>query len=420
MLTKSALSTVLRDQRMEVESVSDSIPRDALDSILSHAGDSALVIKGVRRCGKSTLMMQLIALRFGEDFLYVNFDDERLYGFKASDFQTLMEASEETFGKTKNLFFDEIQNIPGWELYANRMLRVGNKIFITGSNANLLSRELGSHLTGRHTDMELFPFSFREYLKAKEVKITKSYSTKEKATLTRHFKDYLKNGGMPEPTISGNQTILTQLINDIIQKDIVVRHGVRKPQELKIVLNFMIANSGASITYRSLLEHFRIKSPNTIQKYIEYARETYLLFTVNRYEKRLKLLEKNPKKIYCMDNGLVSQIMPDHMEKNGALLENLIAIQLYKNRYDFYYYRGKTNNEADFVIPKKNQAIQVCYNLTEKNREREVRGLLEAMEQINAEEGIILTLEQEQEIHEKNKIIIVIPAWQWLLQQSIH
>ena len=418
MLAKSALSTVLRDQRMDFDMVSDSVRRDALDALLSIVGDSAIVIKGVRRCGKSTLMMQLIASRFGEDFMYVNFDDERLYGFKASDFQTLMEVSHEIFKKTKNLFFDEIQNISGWELYANRMLRAGNKLFITGSNANLLSRELGSHLTGRHTDLELFPFSFSEYLKAKGVEAPKSYSTEEKAVITGHFRNYLKTGGMPEPTISGNQAILTQLINDIIQKDIVVRHGVRKPKELKIVLNFMIANSGASITYRSLLEHFRIKSPNTIQKYIEYARETYLLFTVNRYEKRLKLLEKNPKKIYCMDNGIVSQIMPDHMEKNGALLENLIAIQLYKNGDDFYYYHGKTNHEADFVIPNKSQAIQVCYNLTEKNREREIRGLLEAMEQINAKEGIILTLEQEQEIHEKGKTINAIPTWQWLLQQN--
>jgi len=418
MLSKSALATVLKDQLKELEGIGRTVPRTAFPASLEYDGASALVVKGVRRCGKSTLMMQIIDSRFKDDFLYVNFDDERLSGFKTEDFQHLMEAAEETFGKTGNLFFDEIQNISGWELFVNRMLRQGCRVFITGSNANLLSMELGSHMTGRHIDVELFPFSFREYLLAKGVPLPEgnAYSTHERAVISTHFKDYLMNGGMPEAVISSNMAVLAQLINDILQRDIVVRHGIRKPAQLKSVVKFMVANAGNSITYRSVVENFSLKSPNTVQKYIEYAQETYLVFKVNRFEERLRRLEKNPKKIYCIDNGIVAYHMPDHMEKNGALLENLVAIHLRRQGDDFYYYRGKTNREADFIAPKHKLALQVCYNLTEKNRLREIQGLHEAMERIGIQDGLILTLEQEQDIDYAGRKIRVMPAWEWLLQ----
>ncbi|MBU0661884.1 AAA family ATPase, partial [Candidatus Micrarchaeota archaeon] len=167
----------------EFEALRDSVPRSVFPEIADYKGTSAFIVKGLRRCGKSTLLKQIIEAKFRGDFYYFNFDDERIFGFGAEDFQTLMEAFIEQFGKRKNVFFDEIQNIKGWELFVNRILRQGYRVFITGSNANLLSKELGTHLTGRHVDIELYPFSFTEFLNANNAKIPKKafYSTEEKA-----------------------------------------------------------------------------------------------------------------------------------------------------------------------------------------------------------------------------------------------
>jgi len=418
MISKSVLATIIKDQLHEFEALKDTIPRTKLSKMISYQGASAVVVKGVRRCGKSTLLKQLITTQHSNDFWYFNFDDERLTGFTSDDFQSLVETMLELFGKKKYLCLDEIQNIVGWELFVNRMLRQGYKVFITGSNANLLSRELGTHLTGRHIDIELYPFSFSEYLKAHHIDIPKKgmYSTEEKALLSKHFKKYLLQGGMPEAIVFSNETILTQVVNDIIQRDIVNRYNIRKPSELKTVLKFLIANTSAPITYRSIKNNFKIQSANTIQKYIEYAEETYLVFTVRRYEKKLKQFDKNPKKIYCVDNGIITKTSPTLQERQGALLENLVALNLKRDGKEFYYYRGRTDAECDFIVPNEKQVIQVCYQLRDDNKEREIKGLSEAIDMLSAKQGFLLTLDQEDKIVRKNKNIIIKPVWQWLLE----
>ena len=421
MISKEILGAVIKDHLREFEALKDSVPRAVFPEIAKYKGASAFVIKGLRRCGKSTLLKQIIEAKFKDNFYYFNFDDERIFGFKAENLQALMETFIEMFGKRKNVFFDEIQNIKGWELFINRVLRQSYRVFITGSNANLLSKELGTHLTGRHVDIELYPFSFTEFLNAGKVKIPKSrfYSTEERVLFSKKFKEYFLKGGMPEAIVFSNEAVLSQIINDIIQKDIVIRYNVRKPAELKTVLKFLIANASNAITYRSIINNFKIKSPNTIQKYIEYAEETYLIFTVQRYEKKLKNFDKNPKKIYCVDNGIIKENTPSINEKKGAILENIIAVQLKRLGKEFYYYKGKTSNaECDFLIPKEKQAIQVCYNIDQDNQKRETKGLLEAMRMIKAKEGLILTLDQEQKIIKENKKITIKPAWQWLLENE--
>lgn len=419
MISKTTLRTVIADQLEELESIKDSVTRTVFPVAVSYSGASALVVKGVRRCGKSTLLKQLIKARFGEDFFYFNFDDERIGGFKAEDFQPLMETLVEAFGEKKNVFFDEIQNIKGWELFVNRILRQGYKVFITGSNANLLSKELGTHLTGRHVDLELYPFSFTEFLRAKKIEAPKKgiYSTGQKALLSKSFKEYLTTGGMPEVVVFSNEAVLTTVLTDIIRKDISERYDVRKPSELKTVLKFLIANAANPITYRSIINNFAIKSANTVQKYVEYAEEACLVFTVQKFEKKIKKFDKNPKKIYCVDNGIVTKNTPNAIEKKGALLENMVAVHLKRLGKEFYYFKGR-NSEADFVIPAEKQAIQVCYGLDNKNKERETKGLIEAIKETKAATGLILTLEQEQEITVQNKKIIIKPAWQWLLENE--
>ncbi len=419
MIAKNILGTIIKDQLREFKPLDGSIRRDILLKLTSYTGSAAFVIKGLRRCGKSTLLKQIIKARFSDDFYYFNFDDERLSEFKTEDFQALMEVVVEEFGTKKYFFFDEIQNVTGWELFVNRILRDGYHVFITGSNANLLSRELGTHLTGRHIDIELYPFAFDEFLLARNVKSQKgAYSTGEKAQLSKYFKEYFNIGGMPEVVVQNNELVLTQLLNDIIQRDIVSRYSIRKPGELKSVIKFLIANAGNAITYRSIGQNFGIKSANTVQKYIDATEETYLVFTVRRYDTKIKILDKNPKKVYCVDNGIIAKNAPSMNERRGALLENTIAVHLKRLGKEFYYYKGRTGAEADFVIPREKMVIQVSYEVSDGNRSRELGGLLEAMKHTKAKEGVIITFDQEGTIKDGKLEIAMIPAWRWLLENK--
>ncbi len=420
MLSKPLLRAIVEEQHESLPLGKSSIPRTILPFIQSYRGNAALVIKGVRRCGKSTLLQQLIQTKYPADYFYFNFDDERLGGFTAEDFQGLMELGIERFGEKKNLFFDEIQNVRGWELFINRVLREGHSVFITGSNADLLSQELGTHLTGRHVDLELYPFSFAEFLHAKGIPLPPPnvYTTSKKAVLSAQFREYLIAGGMPEAVVLFNDYTLLQIVNDVLQKDVVSRYQIRKPIELKSVARLLIANVSNLITYRSLSRNFGINN-NTIQKYIDYLEQTYLFFTVKRFDRKIKRLDKNPKKIYCVDNGIVTKNMPNIIENKGSLLENTVAIHLKRTGKEFYYYVGKSgNNETDFVIPAERMAIQVCYDLNEENKKRETKALLESMNEMESTAGIILTMEQEDEIEINKKRIIVKPVWQWLLENE--
>jgi len=420
MIPKSVLRTVIADQLRELESLDDSVPRTVFPAASSYSGASAFVVKGVRRCGKSTLLKQLMKARFPDDYYYFNFDDERVAGFEDEDFQVLMETLIESFGKRGSLFLDEVQNVEGWELFVNRVLRQGYRVFITGSNANLLSRELGTHLTGRHVDIELYPFSFAEFLTAGKIAVPEGvlYTTEQRALLSGRFREYLVRGGMPEAVVLGNEAVLTGVLSDIIQRDIAERYRVRKPGELKAVIRFLIANAANPITIQSIKDNFVLGSLNTVKKYLGYAEEAYLIFTVPRYGRKIKRLDRSPRKVYCVDNGIVVRNAPGFAERRGALLENVVAVQLRRLGREFYYYKGVNGAEADFVVLSEGLVIQVCYELSYGNEGREVKGLVDAMGETGAVEGLILTLEQERELNHQGKMITVKPVWQWLLENE--
>lgn len=419
MIDKSVLGTIAKDQLNEFKGLEDTVNRTLLSRITEYRGHSAFIVKGVRRCGKSTLMKQIVKSKFSDNFYYFNFDDERIASFSAEDFQRLMEVMLELFGKKEALFLDEIQNIAGWELFVNRMLREGHRVFLTGSNATLLSRELGTRLTGRHVDIELYPFSFAEFLKAKQIEPPKGYySTEEKALLSGKFREYLELGGMPEVVVYSNDSVLTHVLTDIVQKDIVNRYKIRDTRGLRMIVNFLIANSANPITYRSLKDNFEIKSANTVQKYVRYLEEAYVVFTVQRFDDKIKRLEKNPKKIYCIDNGIITKNSPSIIERKSILLENLIAIQLRRLGKEFFYYKSQSGAEADFIIPMDNTIIQACYELTESNKDREIKGLLDASNKAKDAKLLIITIDQEKEIEAKGRKIVVKPAWQWLLESE--
>lgn len=379
-----------------------------------------LIITGVRRCGKSVLMQQIRSRQTEQDY-YINFDDERLINFKVEDFQTLVEVFTEEFGNQHTYYLDEIQNITGWERFASRLYQQRNKVFITGSNARLLSRELGTFLTGRHVSWELYPFSFQEYLTLKDIhpKRQDLFTTGGKAMLTRHLQAYLKIGGFPQYITSENDNYLLSLYTDIIYKDIIVRNKLNQEQALKEMMYYLASNATHRYTYNSIAKAVGIKSADTVKAYFGFIEDTYLIRQINKFDYSVGIQTKSPKKAYLIDNAIIHKIGFNATENLGNTLENAIAVELMRRHQEIYYYAGK--QECDFILRKGTtitQAIQVTVSLqNEQTREREIKGLLEAMEQFKLQEGIIITLNENEEFPEENgRRIKALPAWRWFLE----
>ncbi|MFH1095263.1 MAG: ATP-binding protein [Candidatus Micrarchaeota archaeon] len=425
MISISTLKAVLREQKEDLKrELAGTIPREHAMQVEGFRGRTALIVKGIRRCGKSTLLGQALFKKRGEKFHYLNFDDERLAGFVAGDFQTMMEAFYQEEGRHPALLLDEIQNVDGWELFVNRMLRSQMAVYLTGSNSDLLSEELGTRMTGRHTDVEMFPFSFVEYLAAKQVPVPSSqtHTTEESARLACVWIDYLREGGMPEAVLGGNPAVLSQVVDDIIHKDILHRHSVRKPQELRTALTFLLSISSSLFTFNALTKHFPIKSHRTVQKYFQYAQSAYLLFAVEKFERKMKLLDKNPRKVYGMDTGIVRKNSASVSEDLGALLENAVAIELKRRGRPFYYYSSRNGHECDFLVvdsgvgKKPLCAIQVCYDMSGLDTaRREERGLLACLAETGLKEGLIITTDGEKEVKKEGKTIRYMPAYKWMM-----
>jgi predicted AAA+ superfamily ATPase len=417
MVDRDMLALVAREQAAE-PMPPDFIAREREGALAKAPRSLAAVVKGIRRCGKSTLLRSAVR---GTPHLAFNFDDERLAGFAASDFQPLMETLIALKGDLKTVCFDEIQNVRGWELFANRLLRAGYRVFLTGSNADLLSRELGTRMTGRHYDFELWPFSFCEYLLYRKIPAPKNApTTAEAAALQKAFSAYLRTGGMPEAVRAGGTHVLPAIVEDALQKDIIRRYAIRKPAELCSILKSVIANASSRFTYRSLANNFGIKNHVTVQKYLSYASDAYLIFAVERYEPKLKLLAKSPKKAYCADTGIVAAFSP-LAEQRGALLENAVALELKRRGESFFYYANRDGSETDFVVVGRGgrritKAMQVCYDARQPGtREREESALCATLEETGAAEGIVLTFSHQETREADGMMVRYLPAWKWLL-----
>lgn len=382
-------------QKQEMGLIRESLPHVPV------ADSFATIITGLRRCGKSTLLVQLLNRDYGEA-IYLNFDDIRLSGFNSEDFIRLHREIENR--TIKILFFDEIQIISGWEKFINQLLREGYRIFITGSNASLLSIELGTYLTGRHLSVELFPFSYKEFIKYKEVE-------KGEESLI----NYLKTGGIPEYVKTGVPFILNSLVDDILIRDIAVRHSVRDIVSLRQLTAYLITNIGNPVSANKLVGIFGVKSATTFLEYFSYLKESYLFEFVPIFNHSLKIQARNPKKVYIMDLGFYTENSVSTSENMGRRLENLIYLQLRRIYKQIFYY--KERGECDFIVMEKNEvkaAIQVCLTLNDENFEREYRSLTEAMQNLNLKEGLIITLNQKDHFENNDMVIKVIPAYEFL------
>ncbi len=381
-----------------------------------------IVITGHRRSGKSVLLKQIISKYFGFDAYFFNFSDERLINFKTSDFEVLLELFIELFGEKKIFFFDEIQGVPNWQLFVNRMYEQSNKFFLTGSNAMLLSSEISTHLTGRHLNFFLLPFSFKEFLGFKKISFKEKdlILTKSKVKIIKAFEEYLMNGGFPEKIIEHEPLILQEIFNDVVTKDVITRFNIKDKKALKEIAFYLISNIGKLFSYNQLKKYFKIGSVNTVKEYISHLCNAFVLFELNCFSYSLKKQALLNKKIYAIDTGLINEVSFKVSPDYGRLYENIVFLELKRNKKETYYWKNKKGKEIDFLIKEKNkinEAIQVCFDLNNpKTKEREINALISALKKFKLKKGTIITknIEKKQTIEKKE--IEFIPLWKWLLK----
>ena len=416
-MDKTKLREIIIDQNNRKEQ-KNLIDRELFAKVEScFKNELVVIISGIRRCGKSTLLGQIRQKYPGH---YFNFDDERLIEFKVEDFQILEELFIELYGEKKVFYFDEIQNIPAWERFVRRLHDERKKVFITGSNASMLSKELGTHLTGRYIDLEIFPFSFKEFLNLKNFELNEKsvYMVTEKATIKNYFRDYFKNGGFPEYLRNLDTDYLKILYENILYRDILVRYKLPNEKTLKELVYLAVSDISKEISFNSIKKTLRVGSSTTIKEYFDYLENSFLLFLIPKFDYSLRKQIYYNKKIYCIDNGLAKHLGFRFTSDNGKILENLVFIELKRMKSEIFYFQK--NKECDFVVMEKtkiNQAIQVCYELTQENKDREIKGLMEAMREFKLKQGLILTYDQEEAFVIEGKKIIVKPVWKWLLKK---
>ena len=421
-MNTQTLLSVVADQREELL-MNDSAEfcTRPEESQLDLKSNMAQVVIGVRRCGKSTLCEMYLKQK-NVEFAYVNFDDDRMKDMSASDLDRLLEALYMIYGEFKCLFLDEIQNVEGWPLFVNRLLRQKIHLFITGSNSKLLSNELSTHLTGRNNKVELYPFSFSEYCAMKKIDTT-SLSTKAKAIRKSTLHEYLQHGGFPELFNESNRRgYINGLLDAIIKNDIAKRFKVRNVEALRRISAYLTDNYCQEFVAKTVGDLFGV-SNHTAENYYSYLKEAFLLIGINRFSYKSKDRVRN-EKVYVVDTAFSTERDDNFsLENLGWKLENVVCVELmrrYKPMFcDVFYYKD-TSSQVDFVVAKDGnvrELIQVSYDISnEKTRKREIRGLKNAAKQLKCNNLTLITFEDNETIEEDCLTINVIPAIEWLLR----
>lgn len=416
---------VIAEQKEDVKNIDVSaiVPRFE-ESLFELNSTLAQVVIGVRRAGKSTLCHKVLQSNHIQ-YAYANLDDDRLYGMSTEDLNKLLSAIYQLYGtNVKYIFLDEIQNVEGWHLFVNRLLRTGMHVFVTGSNAKLLSSELATHLTGRYNEIRLYPFSFSEFCKFHHVD-TESITTKAQASRKAAFNSYLQEGGFPElQNIHNKRAYVQGLISAIIQKDIKLRFNIRNAEVLQTIANHLISNNCQEINYKDIGKHFEI-SATTIAKYIEYLKQAFLICLLSKHSFKSRERIRNQKS-YVVDTGIINNREGVLAQENlGWRLENAVFIELTrraaKNFYDVYYYKPTTQSkEVDFVVCNQGRTIeliQVAYDISsEMCFKREASALITAADKLQCEKLTLISFNDSQEKFVHNKKISIRSAVEWMLE----
>lgn len=395
----SELQSIVNEQADSFRSFDLGVTREILP-LLPVITSHALVVSGIRRCGKSVLLHQYVRNEIHEVF-YFNFADIRIFNFSVNDF-SLLDEIVNTSGK-KILFFDEIQLVEGWEIFVRQKLDQKMRIIITGSNAKMLSAELGTNLTGRHISKELFTFNFTEFCLLKNIKQNKE-----------SYESYIELGGFPEYLKTNNKELLSSLIEDIIFRDIATRHAIRDIRGLKNLCIFLMSAAAKLISPSKLTHVIGVKSPSTVLEYLSYFESSYVINLIPKFSYSIKAQMLSEKKVYIVDNGLISVSSISASKDIGRKLENTIYWDIRRKTKSVWYF-SVNQLECDFVYKLNDAyfALQVCYELHHDNQEREINGVLAALKFFNLKEGTIVTLSQSDIISVDSYIIKVIPAYQF-------
>jgi len=395
--------------------------RDKLDLAQKFLDTNLIkVITGPRRAGKSVFAILLLR---NKNFAYLNFDDESL--LKIEDYGEIVKGIFETYGETKFILFDEIQNLPNWELFVNKLFRRGFNLILTGSNAKLLSKELATALTGRYVPIEVLPFSFEEILKAKNIEFASEEINlpETKGKILNLLNGYLKNGGFPEVVVKDLEpkTYLDTLTDAILLKDVVKRYKVRFTQKIYDLFLYLVSNFTKEFSFTKLKNGLNFNSVVTVQNYTSYLEEAFLIFILNRFSFKIKEQIKTAKKIYLVDNGFISAKAFQFSQDFGRLMENLVFVELTKRglkpNENIFYYKTKNQKEIDFVIKeglKIKELIQVVYQFSNPDiQKREIKALIEGGKELNCNNLTVITWDTEEEL--KDQKIKATPLWKWIL-----
>jgi uncharacterized protein len=415
------IRTLLIEQREEFLTKDLGVERTKLSDLVSYKdAPFSVIISGLRRAGKSTLLAQMARRLYPKnDYFYVNFEDERFISFTVEDFTKLHELLITLFGNYKTFIFDEIQNIEGWERFVRRMEESGYKFYITGSNASLLSKELGTRLTGQYIPVELLPFSFEEFLRFKQIDVPNllRITTVQRGVVKQALAEYIQKGGIPAalryPEIPWHKT----LYDDIINRDIAARYKITDTKELRELSFNLLSNISKLFSFNKMKELLKLGSVNTVSNYVDRLEKAWLLLVLNKYAYSVKEQQIANKKIYAIDTGLVKTVAFSFSEDKGRFLENIVFLELLRRHEDIYYYKTTKDKEIDFYLPKKKLFVQVCLSVFDKDtKERECRALREAGEEVKGSEFLLLTEDEKDIISYEGIKIQVLPLYEWLLQ----
>lgn len=378
-----------------------------------------VVISGLRRSGKSTLLSQL-ARRLGENrFYYLNFQDDRFLEFRADDIDELYQRLVEVFDERRIFILDEVQNVPAWERFVRRFMDQGFKFFITGSNASLLSRESGTLLTGRYIPIELFPFSFGEFLSFRQVDAAdlKRLKTTEIALIRRNLLQYLEFGGIPDALKYPELPVLQTLYDDIIYRDVATRYRIQEVRLLKDLALFLMSNPARPVSFNKIKERLGLGSLNTAKAYLDFLEDGWLIFQLHLYDHSIRRQQLAPRKIYPIDTGLGAEVGFSVSPDLGRWMETAVFLALRRRTSTIYYYKTTDGYEVDFYLPEERRLIQVAQNLNQpETRERELRALMAGMEALEVNEGLILTENGEDPVEQGGRRILIRALSVWLLE----
>lgn len=423
-IDKRTLELILTDQQEELEAKrNDWLCHRSEESLIDLKSPQAQVVIGVRRSGKSTLCFQALE-NAGVKYAYADFDDERLEGMEAKQLNDVLEVLYKIYGDFDYLFLDEIQDVEGWHLFVNRMLRKKMHVIITGSNAKLLSGELATHLSGRAKEIHLYPFSFAEYCDMKEVDKGKK-TTKAEAFRRAAFDEYMKEGGFPELlVIDDKRTYITDLVDNILKRDIEQRYKISYKAAFEQLAHHLLNVSPTVVVNTDLAEVFHIRSEHTVKNYVAYLRQTFMLIGIKKYAPKSKV-RVIQEKVYAVDVAMMNQRENAFAGENlGWRLETVVLIQLLRkckqNGWDLYYLNERSG-ECDFIVCDGNnvlQAVQVSYDVSsDKALKRELNGLLLANRQTKCENLLLLTDHESADIEKDGHHITVRPVYEWSITE---